>query len=139
GLLLPVAQQVWRHERARGQAAQGAGVREHAVEEAAGRAAVRERRHQGCSAKKVVTAPARRTLVRHLVDRGLSERRALAMVRMSASALRYVPRPDGNVELRERIAWAERLDHLGQRSMTNRPTLISGTQRQLSARSGRSG
>ena len=51
----------------------------------------------------MVTAPARRTLVRHLVDRGLSERRALAMVRMSASALRYVPRPDGNVELRERI------------------------------------
>ena len=50
-----------------------------------------------------MTAPVRRTLVRHLVDRGLSERRALAMVPMSASALRYVPRPDGNVEMRERI------------------------------------
>lgn len=38
-----------------------------------------------------------------MVDRGLSERRALAVVRMSASALRYEPRPDGNSELRERI------------------------------------
>lgn len=33
--------------------------------------------------KKVVTAPARRELVRHLVDKGLSERRLLAVVRMS--------------------------------------------------------
>lgn len=51
----------------------------------------------------MVTAPARRDLVRCLVERGLSERRSLAMVRMSASALRYQPRPDGNDELRERI------------------------------------
>lgn len=48
-------------------------------------------------------APARRELVRHLVGKGLSERRALAVVRMSASALRYAPRPDRNIELRERI------------------------------------
>jgi transposase InsO family protein len=34
---------------------------------------------------------------------GLSERRALAVVRMSASAYRYTPRPDRNGELRERI------------------------------------
>ncbi|MGN2245039.1 IS3 family transposase [Frateuria sp. GZRR33] len=54
-------------------------------------------------AKKVVTAPARRGLVRHMMDRGLSERRSLAVVRMSASALRYAPRPDRNVELHERI------------------------------------
>jgi len=51
----------------------------------------------------VVTAPARRQLVRQMVSRGLSERRALAVVRMSASALRYVPQPDRNVELRKRI------------------------------------
>ena len=50
-----------------------------------------------------MSAPARRTLVRHLMERGLTERRALAVVRMSASALRNVPRPDRNVELRERI------------------------------------
>lgn len=50
-----------------------------------------------------MTAPAKRELVRHLVSRGLSERRALAVVRMSASALRYEPRPDRNGELRERI------------------------------------
>lgn len=38
-----------------------------------------------------------------MVNRGLSERRALAVAQMSASAFRYVPRPDGNGELRERI------------------------------------
>ncbi|MDI3260621.1 MAG: IS3 family transposase [Sinobacteraceae bacterium] len=51
--------------------------------------------------KKLVTAPARRELVRHLVGKGL--RRSLAVVRMSASAYRYAPRPDRNVELRARI------------------------------------
>ena len=38
-----------------------------------------------------------------MVTRGLSERRSLAVVRMSASALRYEPRPDRNAELRDRI------------------------------------
>src|SRR3954466_16206853 len=38
-----------------------------------------------------------------MVTRGLSERRALAIVRMSAAALRYVPQPDRDVVLRERI------------------------------------
>jgi putative transposase len=51
----------------------------------------------------VVTAPARRELVRHLVGKEISERRALAVVRMSASTLRYTPGPDRNVELRQRI------------------------------------
>ena len=50
-----------------------------------------------------MTAPARRGLVRHLIDWGLSERRSLAAVHMSASALRYAPRPDRKVALRERI------------------------------------
>ncbi|HFK1825293.1 IS3 family transposase [Stenotrophomonas sp. GD03908] len=54
--------------------------------------------------KKLVTAPARRLLVRSMVEKGLSERRALVVARMSASALRYEPRPDHNVELREQIA-----------------------------------
>ena len=49
---------------------------------------------------KVVTAPARRLLVRSLVERGLMERRALAVVRMSASAFRYEPRPDRTAESR---------------------------------------
>ncbi len=48
-------------------------------------------------------APARRDLVRHLVVRGLSERRSLAVVRMSASAYHHAPRPDHNVDLRARI------------------------------------
>jgi transposase InsO family protein len=61
----------------------------------------------------VVTAPARRDLVRSLVTR-LSERRALAVVGMSASALRYEARPDGNSELRERIqALAQRHKRYG--------------------------
>ena len=52
--------------------------------------------------------------MRDLVSKGLSERRALAAVRMSASALRYAPRPDGNVELRERIqALAQRHKRYG--------------------------
>src|SRR5688572_3849526 len=53
--------------------------------------------------RKVVTALARREVVRTMVTRGLSERRALTVVRMSASALRYVPRPDQDADLRDRI------------------------------------
>lgn len=51
-----------------------------------------------------MSAPARRLLVRGMVEKGLSELRALVVARMSASALRYDPRPEHNVELRERIA-----------------------------------
>jgi putative transposase len=51
----------------------------------------------------MVTAPARRELVRWMRTRGLSERRSLRVVGMSASALRYEPRPDRNQEVRERI------------------------------------
>ena len=50
-----------------------------------------------------MTAPARRALVRDLVTKGLSERRALVAANMSASAFRYKPQPDRNGELRERI------------------------------------
>ena len=61
-----------------------------------------------------MSAPARRTLARQCVDKGLSERRALSVMRMSASALRYEPRPDRNVELRERIlALAQRHKRYG--------------------------
>jgi transposase InsO family protein len=42
-------------------------------------------------------------VVRDLVTGGLSERRALAVVRMSATARRYVPRPDPDPSLRDRI------------------------------------
>ena len=38
-----------------------------------------------------------------MVERGLSERRALRVIEMSASAFRYAPRPDRNVDLREEI------------------------------------
>jgi len=51
----------------------------------------------------VVTVPARRELVRHAQSRGLSERRALKLVCLSPSVLRYERRDDGNGALRERI------------------------------------
>lgn len=51
----------------------------------------------------MVKAPARRELVRHLAGRGLSERHALRVVGMSASAYRYQPAPDHNQALRDRI------------------------------------
>ncbi|WP_240113141.1 IS3 family transposase [Xanthomonas oryzae] len=53
--------------------------------------------------KKMVSAPARRALVREWIEGGASERCALAAIGMSASALRDRPREDRNVELRERI------------------------------------
>jgi putative transposase len=51
----------------------------------------------------MVTAPLRRELVRWMQTKGLSERRCLAVAGMSASSLRYEPRPDPNVQLRQRI------------------------------------
>lgn len=49
-----------------------------------------------------------------MVAKGLSERRALVAVCMSASAYRYQPQPDRNVELRERIhALAQRHKRYG--------------------------
>ncbi|WP_369931352.1 IS3 family transposase [Xanthomonas sp. NCPPB 2632] len=53
--------------------------------------------------KKLVSAPDRRELVRYLIGQELSERRSLAIAGMSASAYRYEPRPDPNVDLREII------------------------------------
>ena len=51
----------------------------------------------------MVTAPARRDLVRWMQNRGMTERRGLQVVGMSASALRYEPRPDRNTLLRAKI------------------------------------
>lgn len=50
-----------------------------------------------------MTAPLRRELVRWVQTKGLSERRGLAVAGMSASSLRYQPRPDRNAHLRQRI------------------------------------
>ena len=48
-------------------------------------------------------APAGRELVHHLADQGLSERHALRVIGMSASAYRYQPAPDQNQALRDQI------------------------------------
>ncbi len=53
--------------------------------------------------KKVVSDTARREMVRFMLSCGLSERRVLRVICMSASALRYQPVPDRNEALRERI------------------------------------
>ena len=50
-----------------------------------------------------MSAPARRELVRHMISRGLSERRSLRIIGMSASALRYEPAADRNCALKEKI------------------------------------
>lgn len=51
----------------------------------------------------MVKAPARREAVHALAGCGLSERHALRIVGMSASAYRYQPAPDRNLALREQI------------------------------------
>ena len=51
----------------------------------------------------MVTAPDRRDWVRWMQTRGLSQRHGLAIAGMSASSLRYEPRPDRNAHLRQRI------------------------------------
>ncbi len=48
----------------------------------------------------MVAAPAKWELVRYMVDKGLIEWRALRVVEMSPSALRYQPAPDRNQDLR---------------------------------------
>ena len=50
-----------------------------------------------------MTAPVRRELVRWMQTKGLTERCGLAIAGMSASSLRYEPRPDRNGALRARI------------------------------------
>lgn len=51
----------------------------------------------------MVSAPSRRELVRHMTARGLSERRSLRVIGMSASSFRYQMAPDRNQALREQI------------------------------------
>ena len=51
----------------------------------------------------MVSAPARRELVRYMIDKGLSERRSLRIIDMSASAYRYEPAQDRNCVLKEKI------------------------------------
>lgn len=51
----------------------------------------------------MVSAASRRELVRHMKGGGLSERRAVRVIGMSASAYRYRPGPDRNARLREQI------------------------------------
>ena len=61
-----------------------------------------------------MSAPDRRVLVRSMISSGLSQRHALRVIGMSASAYRYQPAPDHNEALRERIiALAQRYKRYG--------------------------
>lgn len=51
----------------------------------------------------MVSAPARRELVRYMIDKGLSQRRSLRIADMSVSAYRYEPAQDRNCVLKEKI------------------------------------
>ena len=51
----------------------------------------------------MVSAPSRRDLVLYMIDKGLSERRALRVIGMSPSAYRYQPAQDRNCALKEKI------------------------------------
>jgi putative transposase len=50
-----------------------------------------------------VSAPAKRELVRYMIDKGLSERRSLRIVDLSGSAYRYEPAQVRNCALKEKI------------------------------------
>jgi hypothetical protein len=87
----------------------------------------------------VVSALARRELVRQMVDKGLSERRSLAIAGMSTSAYRYATRADRNGALRQRIlALAQRHKHYGVRmihlKLRQAGLLVASPALQLSAR-----
>lgn len=61
-----------------------------------------------------MSAPDRRVLVRSMISSGLSQRHALRVIGMSASAYRYQPAPDHNEALRQRIvALAQRHKRYG--------------------------
>nr|WP_246638151.1 IS3 family transposase [Halomonas neptunia] len=98
-----MAQQVWRHEGPRCQATQRTRSRKWTLKKAARRITTGNGGHSRGAEKKVVSAAARLDVVRFMVSSGLSERRALHVIRMSASALRYQAAPDRNKALRERI------------------------------------
>ena len=101
--LLRLAEQVRRDGCVGREASEVIGDGECPPEETPGRIDARERGDARSAAKKVVSAPARREVVTWMRSKGLSERRALTIVKMSASSLRYQPAPDRNIELRQRI------------------------------------
>ena len=62
------------------------------LQQAVGRAGSGDRGDEGDHLKKVVSAPARRALVPCMVERGISQRRACALLGIARSALRYEAR-----------------------------------------------
>ena len=85
-------------------ASERVGNGKRAPETAAGRGDAGERGDERSLEKKVVSAPARRELVRQMVIHGLSERRSLRVIGMSARAYRYEPAQDRNCALKEKIS-----------------------------------
>ena len=84
---------VWRRWRGRWRCgheeAEGPGGREYAPQEDGCRPRPRARGDEGDQRKKMVSAPGRRQEVEYARRRGLSCRRACALLRVARSALRY--------------------------------------------------
>ncbi|WP_234820332.1 MULTISPECIES: IS3 family transposase [Sinorhizobium] len=88
----------------RGQAAEGAGGREHKAETAPGRRHARQCRFERPFGKEVVTPAARRNAVAHLMDRHqMSERRACKAIGFCRMTIRYETRRSDDHDLRERM------------------------------------
>lgn len=106
--------QVRRHGRVRGQAVEDAGRRKHEAETAPGRCDARQRRFERPFGKEVVTPPARRKAVAHLMDHHqMSERRACKAMGFCRLTIRYETRRSDDHDLRERmkeLAWILSLD-----------------------------
>src|SRR5204863_518112 len=96
--------EIWRAGGVRGSAVAGAGGRERAAEEAAGRSDARQCRTEGSGLKKMVTPDARREAVAHAgKHHGLSERRACSLVGVSRRVIRYQPTRGDDAPLRTRL------------------------------------
>jgi len=93
---------------------EGARSKERTPQTAAGRSHIGQRGDERSLANKVVCAPAKGDLMHHMVSHGLSERRCLRVIGMSASAYRYEPAQDRNCALKEKIiALAQRNRRFG--------------------------
>jgi len=90
---VPLAEQVWRDGNSGVTTATGIGSGECTAKTDSGAAGVGQRRAEGVSCKKMVSPPARRRRVQHLVNsQGCSERRACQLVGIARSSARYVKR-----------------------------------------------
>jgi putative transposase len=85
------------------QAAQGTGAGNRQAQAVVGRTRLGDRRHEGTPGKKVVSAPQRREAVRFLHGLKVSQRPGCALLKIGWSSYRYVPHPQDDVPLAQRL------------------------------------